>query len=61
MPATPVLRTFVQYLIASSSRPEIASDVISGKFVGPVVPDKLVKFRDPGLNRSPDVHDCVTL
>ena len=30
----PVLRTFVQYLITCCSRPEAASDVISGKFVG---------------------------
>ena len=28
-----VLRTFVQYLIAFCSRPEKASDVISGRFV----------------------------
>ena len=38
----PVLRTFVQYLIAFCSRPETASDVISGRFVGSIVPNKHV-------------------
>ena len=46
MSAAPVLRTFVQYLIAFCSRPETASDFISGKYV---------KFRDPGLNRSREI------
>ena len=46
-PAGPVLRTFALYLIAFCSRPEIASDVISGKFLDPVVQDKSVKFHDP--------------
>ena len=47
-----VLRTFVQYFIAFYSRPETASDFISGEFVGPIVHDTTVKFRDPRLNRS---------
>ena len=34
---------------------EAISDVISGKFVGPIVLDKCVKFRDPCLNRSRDI------
>ena len=34
------------------SRPEVASDVISGMFVAPVVLDKRVKFHDSSLNRS---------
>ena len=34
------------------SRPEATSDVLSSKFVGPVVADKWVKFGDPRLNRS---------
>ena len=54
-PATPVLRTFVQYLIAFFSRPKTASDVICGKFIGAVVRDKRVKFRDPRLNRSREI------
>ena len=40
---------FVQYLIAFFSRPEATSDVISGRFVRTVVPDKQVKFGDPRL------------
>ena len=52
LPAAPVLRTVLQYLIAFCSRLEAASDVISGTFVAPTVPDKIVKFRDPCLNRS---------
>ena len=38
--AVPVLRTFVQYLILSCCRPEAASDVMSGMFVGPTVPQE---------------------
>ena len=34
------------------SRPEAGGDVISGRFVGPVVLDKYVKFRDPSSNRE---------
>ena len=55
MPVSPVLRTFVQYLIAFFSRPEVASDVISGNFVGPIVHDTPVKFRDPRLNRYREI------
>ena len=51
-PARPVLCTFVQYLIAFCSRPAAASDVISGKFVGPTVFNKRGKFRDSRLNDS---------
>ena len=39
--AAPVLRKFVQYLIAFSSRRETAIGVLSGRFVGPFVPVKL--------------------
>ena len=42
LPAASVLRTFVQYLIAFVSTLEAASDVISGKFVRPIVPDNIV-------------------
>ena len=31
------------------------SDVISGIFVGPLVPDKPVKSGDPRLNRSQEI------
>ena len=32
-----------------------ASDLISGIFVGPIVPDKPVKFHDPCLNQSREI------
>ena len=56
MPVTPVLRTFVHYLITVCSRLEAASDVISDRFVRLAVPDKCLKFRDPRLNRSPEIR-----
>ena len=49
------MRTFVQYLITFCSRTEAARDVIYGKSVGPIVLDKLAKFRGPSLNRSPEI------
>ena len=52
-PGGPVLRiTFVQYVIAFCSRPKLTSDIVSGRFMGPVVPDNPVKFGDPRLNHS---------
>ena len=36
-------------------RQEAASDVISSTFVRPIALDKSVKFRDPCLNRSPEI------
>ena len=45
----PVLRTFVLYLIAFCSRPEPASEVISGRFIALTFPNPRVKFRDPRL------------
>ena len=51
----PFLRTSVQYLIAFCSRPEAASDVISGRFVRLAVPDKYVKFHGRRLNRSREI------
>ena len=36
-------------------RPEAASDVISGRYVGPIVLDKCVKFRGPSLNCSREI------
>ena len=49
---------FVQYWLAIAfvSGPETASDVISGRFVRLTVPNKFVKFRDPRLNRSPEIR-----
>ena len=38
--AAPVLRTFVQYLIAFCSRPKTAGDVVSRQFVKLIVADK---------------------
>ena len=54
--ASSALRTFVQYLIAFCRRQEAAVGVISGKFVGPIVPDKLVKLFEPPLNRSGEIQ-----
>ena len=42
----------MQYLFESCSQLEAASEVISGLFVGPVVPDKTAIFRDPCSNHS---------
>ena len=54
--AGPALCTFVQYLITSfCSRPEVASDVISGTFVRLFVLDKCVKFRDRNSKRSREI------
>ena len=55
--ARPVLRTtFEQYLIAFYSRLETTSGVLSIRFVGPVVADNCVKFGDPRLNLSREIH-----
>ena len=51
----PFSRAFVLYLIALCNRPETASEVVSGRFVCSIVPDKCVKFRDPRLNRSREI------
>ena len=48
------IRTFAQYLIAFDSRPEAASDVISGNFVGQTVDDNCVKCRDRHTHTAPD-------
>ena len=47
--------TFVQYLTAFCSQLEETSDVISGRFVGPVVPDNRMKFGDPRLSLSQEI------
>ena len=52
LPAASVLRSFVQYLVAFSSWPKAATDVISGKFLRPIIADKWIKLRDSYLNRS---------
>ena len=49
--AGPVLGTFVQYLFAFRSRLPVASDVVSGVFVGQMVPNKRVRFGDQRLIR----------
>ena len=51
----PVLRTFLKYLIVFCRRPERAGDAILGRFEGPLVLDKRVKFRDPSLNCSREI------
>ena len=53
--AIPVLRTFVQYLIAFCGQPETAIDVNFNRFVGPIVHDKRVEFLDPRSNRSREI------
>ena len=50
----------LQNLIAFCSRLEAASDVISGRFMRPIVPDKNVKFCDPRLNYSGKIR-CETI
>ena len=50
-----ILCTFVQYLTAFCSRAE-ASDVISSMFLSLTVTNKLVKFRNPRLNRSSEIR-----
>ena len=45
----------MQYLIAFCSRPETASDVIPGAFVGLAIPDKAVRCLDRRLNRSREI------
>ena len=40
------------YLVEFCSRPETANGVISNRFMGPIICDKPVKFRNPRLNRS---------
>ena len=42
----------MQYLITFSSWPGKDSDVVFSRFVGPIVPEKPVKFRDSLLNVS---------
>ena len=50
------LRTCVQYLIiAFCSRPEPASDVISGCFVGPIASDKPAKLSGPRANHFGEI------
>ena len=51
LPAAPVLRTFVQYLMVFCSRPETAWDVISSRFVELTVPDESDR-----LNRSREIR-----
>ena len=53
--AGPVLRNFVQYLIAFCSRSEAASDVISGALVKPTVPGKHVQFRGHRSNHTREI------
>ena len=54
--AGPVLRTFMQYSTAFCSRLEAANDRMSGLFVGLIVPDTAVKFRDAGLKFSREIR-----
>ena len=49
----------VLYFIAFCSRSEVASDVISGSFVEPIVSHKCVKLRDPCLSRIPKTSQAA--
>ena len=49
------MRHFRRFSNLDECRPESAGDVISDRFVGPVVLDKCVKLHDPGLNRSREI------
>ena len=42
----------MQYLIAFCSQPVAASDVMSGRFVGPFIPNTHLKFDDHRRNGS---------
>ena len=60
LPTATVLHTFMWYLIVFNSRPEAASDFISGKFVGLTVLSEYVKYRDSPLNSSREIrHKAV--
>ena len=56
LPAAPILRTFVQYLISFCSQQEVAADVIPSSFVRFVVLDECVKFGDPHLKRFREIR-----
>ena len=45
----------MQYLVALCSRSEAASDVLYGRLVGPIVPDKNAKVGEPHLNLSGEI------
>ena len=45
-------RPYWNDIVKGCIRLEAASDVISRTFVGPIVPNKPVEFRDPRLNCS---------
>ena len=50
----------MQYVIGFCSRREATSGVISGRFVGPIVPNNFVNFAYPRLNISREVpHEAV--
>ena len=56
LPAGPFFRSFVHNLIAFCSRLEATSDIISGRFVSQIVPDKRVTFGDSRSNCSRDIR-----
>ena len=48
--------TFGEPFTAFCGRPEVAADVISARFVRPIVPDRCVKFGDHSLNRFREIR-----
>ena len=55
-PASPVLRTFVQYLIAFCSRLERATDALSSRYIEQVCVGVHVKPCDSRSNDSRDIR-----
>ena len=55
LPATPILRTFMHYLIAYCSRSEVPRDVTSGVALERVRVDVDIQFGDSRSNRSRDI------
>ena len=50
------LRTYEQYLIAFCSRLEAAGDVVSCRFMNPIVLNRRIKLRDPRINSSGEIR-----
>ena len=59
--AGPVQSTFIHCPVAFCNRAEECSEVISSRAVSHIVPDKVGKFRDPGLNRSLEIRIQIAI
>ena len=56
LPVGPVLRTCIQYSIAVCSLPEVASRVVSGRYMWLSISGTCVQFCDPSFNRSEEIR-----